>query len=99
MTGLYPAPGSTGRGEGQERRSRPVDCKQKVQAIIGGSLLSRPALDLNVYYVLALNEDETISWSILSATATAAADHGLPEEPARTGCSPDGERLFVSMPG
>ena len=39
----------------------PVDCKKKVESFIGGSLLSRPEVDLNVYYVLALNEDATIS--------------------------------------
>lgn len=39
----------------------PKDCQQKVEAYVGGSLLSQPELDLNVYYVLALNEDPSIS--------------------------------------
>lgn len=36
-------------------------CQEKVQAFIAGSLLGAPELDLNVYYVLALNDDATIS--------------------------------------
>ena len=36
-------------------------CQDKVEAFIGGSLLSKPEVDLNVYYVLTLNDDATIS--------------------------------------
>ena len=36
-------------------------CLDKVKAFIGGSLLSRAEIDLNVYYVLTLNEDATIT--------------------------------------
>lgn len=36
-------------------------CQDKVEAFIGGSLFAPPELDLNVYYVLALNNDATIS--------------------------------------
>lgn len=36
-------------------------CKEKVQSFLGGSLLSRPEVDLNVYFVLTLNRDATIS--------------------------------------
>lgn len=39
----------------------PQECQQKVESYVGGSLLSQPELDLNVYYVLALNEDPSIS--------------------------------------
>ena len=38
-----------------------TDCKKKVEALVSGSLLSRPDLDLNTYYVLALNADATLS--------------------------------------
>ncbi len=38
-----------------------TDCKKKVEALVSGSLLSRPDLDLNAYYVLALNADATLS--------------------------------------
>ncbi len=36
-------------------------CKDRVEAFLSGSLLSRPEVDLNVYYVLTLNSDATLS--------------------------------------
>ncbi len=36
-------------------------CQEKIEGFIGGSLLSVPEVDLNVYYVLALNPGPTIS--------------------------------------
>lgn len=36
-------------------------CTQKIEEFVGGSLFARPAVDLNVYYVLALNHDATIT--------------------------------------
>lgn len=36
-------------------------CTQKAAAFLSGSLLTPPALNLNVYYLLALNQDATIS--------------------------------------
>ena len=38
-----------------------VDCGQKIVSFIGGGLLTRPELDLNVYYVLTLNDDNSIN--------------------------------------
>lgn len=42
-------------------KNRPVDCGRKIVSFIEGGLLSRPELDLNVYYVLTLNDDNTIN--------------------------------------
>lgn len=39
----------------------PDSCKQKVESFVGGTLMAQPELDLNVYYVLALNDDASIS--------------------------------------
>lgn len=36
-------------------------CQEKVESFVGGSLLAQPELDLNVYHVLAMNQDATIS--------------------------------------
>ena len=59
LTGLYPAawihPSSA------EHIGDDEVCLNKVKAFIGGSLLSRAELDLNVYYVMVLNQDATIS--------------------------------------
>ena len=39
----------------------PEACKKKIQNYLGGGILARPDIDLNVYYVLALNNDATIT--------------------------------------
>lgn len=36
-------------------------CTEKIQTFLGGGIFGRADLDLNVYYVIALNEDPTIS--------------------------------------
>lgn len=38
-----------------------TECKQKISAFVGGSIFSRAELDLNVYYVLVMNDDATIT--------------------------------------
>jgi len=59
LSGLYPAawmdrlPQGTARGE--------ETCTEKVSTFLGGSLFSQPELNLNVFYVLGLNDDATIS--------------------------------------
>jgi YVTN family beta-propeller protein len=103
MTGLYPGAwidslAKQGAGTGADA---PVDCKKKVEAILGGSLLSRPAMDLNVYYVLALNEDETISVvdPLFGYGNSKLLTMVFLKSPGEDwAVSPDGERLFVSMP-
>ncbi|HYU32828.1 MAG TPA: YncE family protein [Thermoanaerobaculia bacterium] len=36
-------------------------CTERVEELVSGGLLSRPELDLNVYFVLAMNQDATVS--------------------------------------
>jgi YVTN family beta-propeller protein len=100
LTNLYPGAwmDSLAPRVGEEK---PVGCKKKVEAFVGGSLLSRPALDLNVYYVLALNEDATISvvdplFGYGSSKLLAMVFLDSPGED--WALSPNGERLFVSLP-
>jgi len=38
-----------------------TDCEAKIASFLGGNLFSTPALDLNVYDVVTLNEDRTLS--------------------------------------
>jgi DNA-binding beta-propeller fold protein YncE len=49
--------------DGQTRANENSEqaCRRKVATFIGGDLLHAPALSLNAYYVLALNEDNSIS--------------------------------------
>jgi YVTN family beta-propeller protein len=58
LSNLYPGAWMDLLGSGLQPGA---DCSKKVESFLGGSLLSRPTLDLNVYYVLALNHDATIS--------------------------------------
>lgn len=102
MAGLYPG-GWMDRAAVRRKLGEKVstDCKKKVESLLGGSMLSRPEVDLNVYYVLALNEDASISVvdplfgygnsRLLSMVflASPGEDWVL---------SADGRRLFVSMP-
>lgn len=76
-------------------------CKTLVGSFIGGGFLSRAELDLNVYYVLALNQDPTISvvdplfgfgGSKLLTTVE------LPSPGADWALTDGGDRLFVTLP-
>jgi DNA-binding beta-propeller fold protein YncE len=76
-------------------------CKPKVQSFLGGSWLSRPALDLNTYYALTLNEDATISvvdplFGFGNSQLLAMVFLQSPGED--WALAADGERLFVSLP-
>ncbi len=99
MSRLYP-------GAWMDRPGSPAepgggDCKKNVEAIVSGSILSRPDLDLNTYYVLALNADATISVVDPlfgygnSKLLTMVFLKSPGEDWALTA---DGNRLFVSMP-
>lgn len=104
LSGLYPGawmdrlgakPGLVESNEGV------VDCKKKVESFIGGSLLSRPEMDLNVYYVLALNQDATISVvdPLFGYGNSKLLTMVFLKSPGEDwAVSPDGNRLFVSMP-
>jgi YVTN family beta-propeller protein len=107
MSGRYPgawmdrltATGGSTAVEGGA--AAPVDCKKKVESFIGGSLLSRPEVDLNVYYVLALNEDATISVvdPLFGYGSSKLLTMVFLKSPGEDwALSGDAGRLFVSMP-
>jgi len=58
LSGVKPAVWLTQRSEGEVDAQQ---CREKIQAFMQGSLRSRPDVDLNTYYVLALNEESNIS--------------------------------------
>ena len=81
--------------------SADAHCVQKVEEFLGGSLFSRPAVDLNVYYVLALNQDATITvvdplFGFGGTKLLALVELDSPGED--WALSTDRGRLFVSMP-
>jgi YVTN family beta-propeller protein len=78
-----------------------VDCTKKIASFLGQSLTSRPEFDLNTYYVLALNQDSTITvvdpmfqfggTKLLAIVALKSPGHDW-------ALTSDQGKLFVSMP-
>ncbi|HEX2644513.1 MAG TPA: cytochrome D1, partial [Thermoanaerobaculia bacterium] len=76
-------------------------CDDKLKMLLGGNLFSRAELDLNVYYVLALNDDATVSvvdplFGYGGSKLLAMVELRSPGQDWALG--PDAGRLFVSMP-
>jgi YVTN family beta-propeller protein len=44
-----------------EKRPDDKQCREKIQSFVGGSMRARPDVDLNSYYILALNKSADIS--------------------------------------
>ena len=59
LSGLNPAAWLTLARKGEQANSKA--CAERVQTLLGGGLLARAELDLNIYHVLALNADPTIT--------------------------------------
>lgn len=100
LNGLYPAAWLDRLPPGGQ--ADPDACRKKTQGFLGGSLLSRPEVDLNTYYVLSLNEDATISvvdplFGYGNSKLLAMVFLRSPGED--WALTPDGARLFVSLPG
>lgn len=96
VTGVYPKAWVDLRGKDET-----VDCKVKVKAFLSSNFQARAAVDLNSYYIVALNQDATLSvidplfsyggsklFTLVSLKST-GADWVLPV---------NGRTLFVSMP-
>ena len=45
----------------EDKKEQAKSCTNRVEEFVGGGLLHRPDLDLNAYFVLALNQDATVS--------------------------------------
>lgn len=79
----------------------PKGCAERVQSLLGGGLFARAELDLNVYHVLALNADATITvvdplFGYGSTKLLALIQLKSPGEDWVI--TSDQKRLFVSMP-
>lgn len=76
-------------------------CKSKVSTFLGGSLFAQPEVNLNVYYVVALNDDASIT--IVDplfgfGTTKLLALVQLEANGEDWVLSPDERRLYVSVP-
>lgn len=79
-----------------------ADCSARVAGYRSGSLDQRPKIDLNSYFILAMNKDNTIS--VLDPTIDVAGMTNLfsvillQADPGDWAMDPDGSRLFVTLP-
>jgi YVTN family beta-propeller protein len=102
LNSLYPAAWLDLLPAGRDPLSDgPRSCRDKVEAFIGGALLAQPEVDLNVYYVLALNDEATISVvdPLFGFGGSKLLDMVFLKSPGEDWeLTEDQRRLFVSMP-
>lgn len=98
LSGVKPSVWLTQRGEiGADEKA----CREKVQSFLQGSLRSRPDVDLNAYYVLALNEEANISVidPLLGFGSSKLLTLVMLKSPGEDWAQKStDEKLFVSMP-
>ena len=84
-----------------EQRPDDKQCREKIQSFIGGSMRARPDVDLNSYYILALNESADISVidPLLGFGGSKLLALVMLKSPGEDWVlSRDGEQLFVTLP-
>lgn len=84
-----------------DKATEPAQCREKIQSYLTGSLRSRPDVDLNSYYVLALNKSADISVidPLLGYGGSKLLTLVMLKSPGEDWfLSRDGERLFVTLP-
>jgi YVTN family beta-propeller protein len=99
LSGVYPAAWMDLLVPGLEESLR--SCEAKVKQFVGGDLFARPAVDLNSYYVLTLNDDATIGVvdPHFHFGGTKLLNMVFLKSPGEDwALSADGRRLFVSLP-
>jgi DNA-binding beta-propeller fold protein YncE len=99
LAGAYPAAWMDRLGA--EKATDARRCAEKVQELLNGNLFNRPAVDLNVYFVLVLNQDATLSvvdplFGYGGTQLLAMVSLDSPGED--WALAADRTRLFVSMP-
>jgi YVTN family beta-propeller protein len=98
LAGVRPSIWMTQR---QGERATTEQCKDKIKSFLQGSLRARPDVDLNTYYVLALNSEPNISVidPLLGFGGTKLVTLVMLDSPGEDWVlTSDHERLFVSLP-
>ncbi len=98
LSGVKPAVWLSQRLEGETDATQ---CREKIQSFLQGSLRSRPDVDLNTYYVLALNDEANISVidPLLGFSSSKLLTLVLLKSPGEDWVQKTSdERVFVSMP-
>jgi len=99
LSGVKPAVWLTQRVEGDTDATQ---CREKIQSFLQGSLRSRPDVDLNTYYVLALNDEPNITVidPLLGFGSSKLLTLVMLKSPGEDWVQKNSdEKLFVSMPG
>ena len=99
VTGAYPAAWMDLRARGEIPNYE--TCKKKAETFLGGSLFAQAELDMNVYYVVTLNDDATLSvvdplFGFGGSKLLALVE--LPSRGYDWALTDNQNRLFVSMP-
>ncbi|HJU93247.1 MAG TPA: cytochrome D1 domain-containing protein [Pyrinomonadaceae bacterium] len=98
LSGVKPAVWLTQRGETTTDEKA---CREKIQSFLQGSLRSRPDVDLNAYYLLALNQEANISVidPLLGFGTSKLLTLVMLKSPGEDWAQKiSDEKLFVSMP-
>ena len=99
LSGVKPAVWLSQRTEGETTDLKL--CREKVQSFLQGSLRSRPDVDLNAYFLLALNEESNISVidPLLGFGSSKLLTLVMLKSPGEDWAQKNtDEKLFVSMP-
>lgn len=84
-----------------DKRTDEKQCREKIQSFLGGSLRARPDVDLNSYYILALNKspDITVIDPLLGFGGSKLLTLVMMKSPGEDWVLTNNrERLFVSLP-
>ena len=101
LAGIKPAAWIDARSARPDAVAGTADCKAKIQSFISGTLRARPQVDLNSYYILALNTEPVISVidPILGFGGSRLfTDIRLPSPGYDWVLTGDQRQLFVAMP-
>ena len=84
-----------------DKATEPAQCREKIRSYLTGSLRTRPDVDLNSYYVLALNKSADISVidPLLGFGGSKLLTLVMLKSPGEDWLlTRDGEKLFVTLP-
>jgi DNA-binding beta-propeller fold protein YncE len=99
ISGVRPAAWASQRGSAAPPDA--TQCREKVQSYLQGSLRARPDVDLNAYYLLALNQEPNLSVldPLLGFGGSKLVTLVFLKSPGEDwALTADRSRLFVSMP-
>ena len=85
----------------KDKATEPAQCREKIQSFLTGSMRMRPDVDLNSYYVLALNKSADISVidPLLGFGGSKLLTLIMLKSPGEDWLlTRDGEKIFVTLP-